>query len=191
MSSSRPRQHADVNLSKPKDYWDYESFEPAWHEQEDYEVRGALPAAPPRAPAPALTARRRARARPQVVRKVGRGKYSEVFEGVNVASNQKCVIKILKPVKSKKIQREIKILQVRRRRRRRHRRGACVPRRRRAGAQPAAACPAQNLAGGPNIIRLLDTVRDPDSKTPSLVFEHVANADFKVLYPTLGDADIR
>lgn len=47
----------------------------------------------------------------EVVRKIGRGKYSEVFEGVNVANNTKCVIKILKPVKKKKIKREIKILQ--------------------------------------------------------------------------------
>jgi len=49
----------------------------------------------------------------EVVRKVGRGKYSEVFEGINVASDQRCIIKILKPVKKKKIKREIKILQVR------------------------------------------------------------------------------
>ncbi len=40
----------------------------------------------------------------EVVRKVGRGKYSEVFEGVNVVNNQKCIIKILKPVKKKKVQ---------------------------------------------------------------------------------------
>ena len=38
----------------------------------------------------------------EVVRKVGRGKYSEVFEGINTANNQKCIIKILKPVKKKK-----------------------------------------------------------------------------------------
>ena len=69
------------------------------------------------------------------------------------------MIKILKPVKKKKIKREIVIL--------------------------------QNLAGGPNVIRLLDVVRDPDSRTPSLVFEHVNNTDFKVLYPTLSDLDIR
>jgi serine/threonine protein kinase len=37
------------------------------------------------------------------VRKVGRGKYSEVFEGVNVTNNEKCIIKILKPVKKKKV----------------------------------------------------------------------------------------
>ncbi|XP_039823947.1 casein kinase II subunit alpha-like isoform X1 [Panicum virgatum] len=47
----------------------------------------------------------------EVVRKVGRGKYSEVFEGSNVNNNEKCIIKILKPVKKKKIKREIKILQ--------------------------------------------------------------------------------
>ena len=39
----------------------------------------------------------------EVVRKVGRGKYSEVFEGVNIVNNQKCIIKILKPVKKKKV----------------------------------------------------------------------------------------
>ena len=39
---------------------------------------------------------------------------------------------------------------------------------------------SQNLCGGPNIIQLLDVVRDPHSKTPCLVFEHVANTDFKV-----------
>lgn len=49
----------------------------------------------------------------------------------------------------------------------------------------------QNLCNGPNIIRLLDIVRDPQSKTPSLVFEYVNNTDFKVLYPTLTDYDIR
>lgn len=48
----------------------------------------------------------------EVVRKVGRGKYSEVFEGINIVTNERCIIKILKPVKKKKIRREIKILQV-------------------------------------------------------------------------------
>src|SRR3989338_6699826 len=94
-----------------------------------------------------------------VYRKVGRGKYSEVFEGVLVQSKEKCIIKILKPVKKKKIRREIKIL--------------------------------QNLCGGPNIIRLLDVVRDPNSKTPSLIFEFVNNTDFKILYPKLLDGDVR
>src|SRR3569623_505739 len=95
----------------------------------------------------------------EVIRKVGRGKYSEVFEGINVTNNEKCIIKILKPVKKKKIRREIKIL--------------------------------QNLCGGPNFIKLLDVVRDPSTKTPSLIFEFVDNTDFKVLYPKLTDWDIR
>lgn len=67
---------------------------------------------------------------------VGRGKYSEVFEGINVVNYQKCVIKVLKPVKKKKIKREIKIL--------------------------------QNLAGGPNVIGLLDVVRDSQVVSPRL-----------------------
>ncbi|CAE7202968.1 CKA1 [Symbiodinium microadriaticum] len=95
----------------------------------------------------------------EVLRKVGRGKYSEVFEGIHMATQEKCVIKILKPVKKKKIKREIRIL--------------------------------QNLYGGPNIVRLLDVVRDPQSKTPSLIFEYINNTDFKQLYPTLTDHDIR
>jgi len=95
----------------------------------------------------------------EIVRKVGRGKYSEVFEGVNIVNDEKCIIKVLKPVKKKKIKREIKIL--------------------------------QNLAGGPNIITLLDVVRDPQSKTPSIVTEYINNTDFKVLYPKFSDYDVR
>lgn len=72
---------------------------------------------------------------------------------------QKCVIKVLKPVKKKKIKREIKIL--------------------------------QNLAGGPNVVALLDVVRDSQSKTPSLVFEYVNNTDFRTLYPRFSDYDVR
>ncbi|GMH06364.1 hypothetical protein Nepgr_008204 [Nepenthes gracilis] len=130
-AASKARVYADVNVIRPKEYWDYESFTVQWGEQDDYEV----------------------------VRKVGRGKYSEVFEGVHCTNNEKCVIKILKPVKKKKIKREIKIL--------------------------------QNLCGGPNIVKLLDIVRDQQSKTPSLIFEYVNNTDFKVLYPMLSDYDIR
>ena len=130
-SASVSRVYADVNVQQPAEYSDYESLAIAWGEQDNYEV----------------------------VRKVGRGKYSEVFEGRAVGSGSKCVIKILKPVKKKKIKREIKIL--------------------------------QTLAGGPNIITLLDVVREPASKTPSLVFEHVNATDFKVLYPSFRDADAR
>ena len=75
--------NADVNVHLPPEYWDYENFAIEWGNQDEYEV----------------------------VRKVGRGKYSEVFEGVKIATGEKLVTKILKPVKKKKIKREIKILQ--------------------------------------------------------------------------------
>lgn len=104
-----PKLYADVNVHKPREYWDYESLPIQWAAPDDYEV----------------------------VRKIGRGKYSEVFEGINIRTDEKVVVKILKPVKKKKIKREIKIL--------------------------------QNLRGGPNVIQLLDVVKDPQSRTPSLV----------------------
>jgi len=40
-------------------------------------------------------------------------------------------------------------------------------------------------------VALLDVVRDPQSKTPSIVFEYVNNTDFKVLYPKFSDYDVR
>lgn len=171
---SLPKLYADVNVHKPREYWDYETLPIQWAAPDEYEV----------------------------VRKIGRGKYSEVFEGINIRTDEKCVVKILKPVKKKKIKREIKIL--------------------------------QNLKGGPNIIQLLDVVKDPQSRTPSLVrssywligcqwllliipiwsihsfmiiiyetianeslspviqvFEYVNNTDFKVLYPSLTDLEVR
>jgi len=36
----------------------------------------------------------------EVISKLGRGKYSEVFEGINSLTNEKCVIKVLKPSNS-------------------------------------------------------------------------------------------
>ncbi|CAN8025044.1 unnamed protein product [Ixodes persulcatus] len=128
---SRSRVYPDVNSHRPRDYWDYESHVVEWGVQDDY----------------------------QLARKLGRGKYSEVFEAINVTNNEKCVVKILKPVKKKKIKREIKIL--------------------------------ENLRGGPNIVTLQAVVKDPVSRTPALIFEHVNNTDFKQLYQTLTDYDIR
>ena len=95
----------------------------------------------------------------EVTRKIGRGKYSDVFDGMCTSNGNRCVVKVLKPVRKKKILREIKIL--------------------------------QNLCGGPNIIKLYDVVRDKITGTPSLIFEHVNNQDFRVLYPTFKDFDVR
>ena len=114
------RVYADVNVQRSRDYWEYEDLCVEWGTQESYEV----------------------------CKKLGRGKYSEVFLGRNITNDTPCVIKILKPVKKKKIKREIKIL--------------------------------QNLCGGTNIVTLLDVVRDPVSNTPSLIFEHINNMDYKV-----------
>ena len=38
----------------------------------------------------------------------------------------------------------------------------------------------ENLRNGPNIITLLDVVKDPVARTPALIFEYVNNRDFKV-----------
>jgi Protein kinase domain len=100
MATSIARTYAYVCRDAPKAYSDYDALVVDWGETENYEV----------------------------VRKIGRGKYSEVFEGMNMGNHLKCVIKVLKPVKKKKIKREIKIL--------------------------------QTLSGGPNIVALLDIVRD-------------------------------
>ena len=69
------------------------------------------------------------------------------------------MIKILKPVRSEKINREIKIL--------------------------------QTLYGGPNIVKLYDVIKDPVSKTPSLIFEYIPNIESKLLFQRLSDLEVR
>ncbi|OBA24338.1 kinase-like protein [Metschnikowia bicuspidata var. bicuspidata NRRL YB-4993] len=125
------RVYADANKQKPQEYWDYEAHTIEWGSIRNYEI----------------------------VSKIGRGKYSEVFEGVNVRNDEPCVIKVLKPVKMKKIFREVKIL--------------------------------KNITGGPNVIALLDIVRDANSKIPALIFEQVKNVDFRVLYAKFSIPDIQ
>ncbi|KAM9924715.1 hypothetical protein OXX80_011138 [Metschnikowia pulcherrima] len=125
------RVYADVNQQKPQEYWDYEAHTIEWGSIRNYEI----------------------------VSKIGRGKYSEVFEGVNVRNDEPCVIKVLKPVKMKKIFREVKIL--------------------------------KNITGGPNVVALLDIVRDANSKIPALIFEQVKNVDFRVLYAKFTIPDIQ
>jgi casein kinase II subunit alpha len=46
----------------------------------------------------------------EIVKKIGRGKYSDVYEGLCSTDGRRIVIKVLKPVKKRKIKREIKIL---------------------------------------------------------------------------------
>lgn len=47
------------------------------------------------------------------------------------------------------------------------------------------------MFGGPNIVKLFDVVKDPVSKTPCLVFEHIPNIESKVLFPKLNDMECR
>ena len=47
------------------------------------------------------------------------------------------------------------------------------------------------LKGCPNIIKLLDTVVDPSTLTPSLIMEYVNNEEWRTLYPLLAKEDIR
>jgi casein kinase II subunit alpha len=79
---SLPRTFANVNHEKPAEYANYDQLKLTWNSFDGYTV----------------------------TKKLGRGKYSEVFEGYN-ANDEKCVVKVLKPVKKRKIFREIKILQ--------------------------------------------------------------------------------
>lgn len=145
------RVYADVNEHMPRSYWDYDSVNISWGVLENYEVVRKI--------GNPSSLRREFLVLTVATFTVGRGKYSEVFEGINIVNYQKCVIKVLKPVKKKKIKREIKIL--------------------------------QNLSGGPNVVALLDVVRDSQSKTPSLVFEYINNTDFRTLYPRFVDYDVR
>lgn len=68
---------------KPKSYYSYESAELNFNPCQNYELRKPL----------------------------GRGKYSEVYEAIDSASDIKVVVKLLKPVRYAKIKREIRILQ--------------------------------------------------------------------------------
>jgi casein kinase II subunit alpha len=47
----------------------------------------------------------------EVVSKLGDGKYSNVYDGIDPNSGKRVVIKILKPIRDSKILREIKILE--------------------------------------------------------------------------------
>ncbi|KAK5640111.1 hypothetical protein RI129_010922 [Pyrocoelia pectoralis] len=64
------RIYANVLAGKPKEYFDYDEYKPQCENSENY----------------------------CVTQKLGRGKYSEVFEAIHVSSKQKVVLKILKPV---------------------------------------------------------------------------------------------
>lgn len=47
------------------------------------------------------------------------------------------------------------------------------------------------MSGGPHIVHLLEVVRDPDTKTPTFVFDLVDAISFKDLQAQAVDYDIR
>lgn len=47
----------------------------------------------------------------ELIRPLGRGKYSDVYEGTDPIEKRKVIVKLLKPVRKAKIGREISILQ--------------------------------------------------------------------------------
>ncbi|KAK8804061.1 hypothetical protein WA171_000154 [Blastocystis sp. BT1] len=77
------RVYADVVSNMPEGYANYDTVEFGWLSPDRY----------------------------QIIQKVGRGKYSEVFKAIDMTTGKPVSIKYLKPVRKKKIRREIKIMQ--------------------------------------------------------------------------------
>jgi len=83
VSRELPKYYANVCKQMPKEYSNYTNYELQFGDNiNDYEIGG----------------------------KIGRGKYSDVFKGYDSTKDIKTIIKILKPVRSDKYRREIKIL---------------------------------------------------------------------------------
>ena len=79
---SKARVYAEVNSQKPKEYYSFENYQ--------FETNSVDPYL--------------------IMSKLGRGKYSEVFEAINIPEDSKVVLKVLKPVALHKVRKEIKIL---------------------------------------------------------------------------------
>lgn len=167
---SESRVYTDANQLRSQDYWDYENTIIEWSTNNKYY---------------------------EIENKVGRGKYSEVFQGVQLSTKKSIVIKMLKPVKKKKIKREIKILT-------NLSNEPNPPTSKEFNKETYYTNKKAEVLqymrsylfelphnGHENIVQLLDVVRDPISKTPALVFEHVDNVDFRILYPKFTDTDMR
>ncbi|KAJ7349757.1 kinase-like domain-containing protein [Mycena albidolilacea] len=76
------RVYADANAIRGESWYEYDKIRVEWSSPDRYEI----------------------------VRRLGGGRYSQVFEGVDTVNNERCVIKVLKPVAGYKIKREVKIL---------------------------------------------------------------------------------
>ena len=83
-SKNTPKYYSQICLQKPKEYSNYSNYQLKFSDNiDDYEIG----------------------------EKIGRGKYSDVFKGYDSKRDFRTIIKILKPVRSDKYRREIKILE--------------------------------------------------------------------------------
>lgn len=117
--------YADYCLQQSKDYYTYEEYEPEIGNIDNYKI----------------------------IRRLGRGKYSEVFKGVSTHTKNYVAIKVLKPVRQKKINREILVLK---------------------------------HLDHPNIIKMVDVVKDSDTLTYSIIFEYIEHQETRALINELS-----
>ncbi|CAN0099640.1 unnamed protein product, partial [Discosporangium mesarthrocarpum] len=83
---SASRVYSRACLERGQRYWDYENFQLSSLEWEDVE-------------------------RFEVTRRLGCGRFSEVVEAITTDTEQRVVLKVLKPVKLSRVKREIRVLQ--------------------------------------------------------------------------------
>lgn len=129
--SSNSMIYADALSRMPPEFSDYDNLKLSFGDPENYVIHS----------------------------KLGRGRYSEVFLGFDNRTGSPCVIKSLKPIKDKKLNREIKVL--------------------------------QNVVDNPLALTLLDIVRDPLSKTISLITDYSNNVEYHTLYRTFTETSFK
>ena len=91
--------------------------------------------------------------------KIGRGRYSDVYEGYEEKTLKKVVMKILKPVPGIKIKREI--------------------------------CVLQKLKGCPNIVEILDVIKEEDSDIYCIICKSISGIELRHCYQNITPADLK
>lgn len=77
------RVYADFNQTQPSEYYDYLNYDLEFHPLEDFEL----------------------------VKHLASGKFSEIYEAINVKEDKRYLVKIKKVVRMKKLKKEAKILE--------------------------------------------------------------------------------
>lgn len=118
--------YSDYCIKQPREYYNYESYESEIGNIDNY----------------------------QISKRLGRGRYSEVFKGISTLTKSNVAIKILKPVRQKKINREILVL--------------------------------KHLLNHPNVVKMIDVVKDGDSQSHSIIFEYIEHRETRLLFSELS-----